>query len=72
MLLSEPHDSYHTIEDSFTRRLTSENREFLGIPDISDIPVNVVNRVLYGKPKPIPQLNLQRSYRSIVSVNLDN
>ncbi|CAG9319223.1 GPI19 [Blepharisma stoltei] len=71
MICAEPHDSFNTLEDSCTRRIVNENKEFQGIPDISDIPVSVVNRVLYGKPKELPKLTNQRSYKGIART-LDN
>jgi phosphatidylinositol glycan class P protein len=48
MLFAKPPTSYCTLEDKHTRKLPADFKETAGIPEISDIPINVVNRVLYG------------------------
>ena len=48
MLFAKPCTSYCTIEDKYSRHLPSNFKETGGIPEISDIPLNVVNRVMYG------------------------
>ena len=49
MLCAKPADDYATLEDKFSRHLPADYRETGSIPEISDIPVNVVNKVLYGQ-----------------------
>jgi phosphatidylinositol glycan class P protein len=44
----KPYQSFYTTEDELTRRGYAEST---GIPEITDIPINVVNRVLYEYPK---------------------
>ena len=48
MLYAKPATSYSTIEDKFSHHVPSDFKETGSIPEISDIPINVVNRVLYG------------------------
>lgn len=45
LLLTKPFSSLYTLEDEYTRRGLAEG---VGIPEITDIPIGVVNAVLYG------------------------
>ena len=45
ILYTKPFSSLHTLEDEYTRRGLAEG---VGIPEITDIPISVVNAVLYG------------------------
>lgn len=48
LLYAKPATSYCTIEDKLSRHLPSTFKESGGIAEISDIPISVVNRVLYS------------------------
>ena len=43
-----PITSICSIKDPHTRRLQVDSKDWPGIPDISDIPANVITEILYG------------------------
>jgi len=50
LITTEPLDSFYTITDEYARETEEEDRfykEKKGIPPIADIPVTVVNKLLY-------------------------
>jgi len=49
MMAAKPPSSYFTLEDQFTRRLPEGGKDSLSLPDISDIPISVVNKILYSE-----------------------
>jgi phosphatidylinositol N-acetylglucosaminyltransferase subunit P len=48
MLCAKPATAYCTMEDKLSRKLPADFKETGGVPEISDLPISVVNRVLYG------------------------
>mmetsp|Transcript_4955 Transcript_4955/g.7460 ORF Transcript_4955/g.7460 Transcript_4955/m.7460 type:complete len:136 (-) Transcript_4955:1041-1448(-) len=49
MMAAKPPSSYFTLEDQFTRRLPEGGKDSLSLPDISDMPISVVNKILYSE-----------------------
>lgn len=47
MLLCQPAEDYCTLEDRYSRHLPADYKETASIPEISDIPITVVNKVLF-------------------------
>ena len=48
MLFSKPAEDYCTLEDRYSRHLPADHKEIASIPEISDIPISVVNKVLFS------------------------
>ena len=48
LITAKPPTSFCTVEDQFTRRLPVDSKDWPGIEEVSDIPINVVCDILYS------------------------